>query len=252
MLRRSGAKGSAVPVDLIFLQDPQQRQSQHETDRGFACADGGGVVDKQRAERLGRAAHLPGEQRAHEHGIAEDRGNRRADARFAPCGKQRGEQRCRRAENEIEQTVGTQHVGQKTADEQPPHRFRHQKRQHAQRLGKAQLHRSVGKAQRRGNEGERAVGCGDDRSAGQRFGGKMHEAASFLFFCDGGYQTPRYKVFRIPLKKRGMRFFLSRGPAALPSRRRSAGKAPRVRRWRPHWRGPSSSAGTFRPRRRRP
>ena len=99
---------------------------------------------------------------------------------MAAGGKERCEQRCCRADDHVERAVGTQNVGEHTADEKAPARLGHQKRQHRHRFGKAELNGAVGKVQGIGEQRQRDVNCRDERAAGELFGIKVHGRDSFL------------------------------------------------------------------------
>ena len=58
-------------------------------------------------------------------------------------------------------------IRDRAADAEPPRRLRKQKRQHAQRLGKAALDGAVGDAEDRAEQRERGIRGADDAGGGE-------------------------------------------------------------------------------------
>ena len=169
--------------DGALFQRAQQRYAEQEAHGGLADADRQRVVGEQPRERGGEARAFPREHRADDYGVADDRRHGGGPCAAAAARPHGGEQRGERADDQIEQAVRTEQVGDQAAHGKTgDRRLAVAAGQHAQSLAQAELDRGKGEAEEIGDPRERRVGGGNDGGAGEIAGRvlQLHRGVSFL------------------------------------------------------------------------
>ena len=108
---------------------------------------------KARPERFRRIDE--GKHRADHNGVCKHRRDRQQPRFFHPRRQQAADQRCRRADHDVQHRDGGENVGDHAPERQPDRQARLQRHQQAQRVGNAELDVAVGERGRQ--DGDRGV-----------------------------------------------------------------------------------------------
>ena len=139
-------------------QLPQQEHPQPVAGDGLPGAHGQAVDGPCGGEGGSKTRLLIGDDSPHQQSVQHHR-RQRGQPLFPASGRQQGgDEGGQRSHDQIQQTIGTQYIGDEASGEQAPDRLRKEKGEYAQRLRKAALHDSEGQAEHGAEKTQYGVG----------------------------------------------------------------------------------------------